>query len=227
MKYMLSNKSSSRTSFDYFKAALDELDSALITKHHDTISDGDNQEKYAEWRKSQEQRVHFMNASILDQARLEFGLADSPLSGGVIEKCADGDNIMNVLNMINDTRRKLLLSQIEYYELLVEYKVAVSTLAADCNAPVNPSLPEYYKNLTKGLQLKLKALMLKGKEGFGIDKECDLNVVKARLAGECEVKEKRLNNILARRTEYERLAKRFGELKREVECKKRSNNIID
>lgn len=155
---------------------------------------------------------------VLEQAKIEFGFSPMANQEVMAQEDVNYDNLLERVRMVAETRKRLIAAQIEYYQLLLEYKQALQDLITNCQKPVDPLLQEYYMNLISGLSLKLESMQSHSRKEFALE-GADLNGIKERLARACEENSVHLNKILSRRTEYERLARQYGELKRAVRAK--------
>lgn len=177
------------------------------------------------WMSMQQERLYHCSLPIREQAQIEFGFQVNNLNEQCnIDAGDDYDFLVVRAKRAQLLKRKLILSQIDYYNLLLEYKEAVEDLMMTCQKPVDDLVVEYYKSLVHGLTMKLKSMQLHGREEFEMDGK-DLMQVKINLQKECAEKRHQLNQILSRRLEYERLATRYGELKRAVEGKRQQRTL--
>lgn len=182
----------------------------------------DHQSYIQYWSQQQGKRLNRIALPIPEQAKLEFGLVANSTPDIVesMNNTVNSDHSLKLIEAVEQTRSKLIMAHIDYNKLVLEYKATLADLQLECQKPIpEPIMKEYFMNLLNGLSLKLESMRMYNSANFGIESG-KLKVIKAELIKECESKSEQLQKILSRKTEYERLARKYGDLKREVRAKK-------
>jgi hypothetical protein len=200
---------------------LKTLDSLQEVPQADGLCNGEEYKKLC--FQAQLSKLAFFRQSLLDQALQEFGIRESAVHQFSAQfpefTLVDSNKLTETMECLKECRQMLINARIEYYKLLLKQEALIHDINAHCAISIDSKIIDYAANLMDALNAKLKTLCLVSKEAFGINCS-DLNAHKERLLEQIQAKKDHLSKFYAKREEFEGLARRYGQLVRQIQQKK-------